>query len=66
MVTITKRNNRLTNFDEDVGQAYKVSKNGVLTVDIQDENFQAEFIKQLKLLKSKREEKLKKIQDKCN
>lgn len=61
MTQPTKRNATLTNYNKQVGEAYHVSKNGVLTVDLNDEYFQKEFMKQLKLLKKKREQKTREL-----
>lgn len=57
-----KKQAKLTNYNSSVGEAYHVSKNGVLTVDVNDEHFRAEFIRQLKLLKTKRAAKARQIQ----
>ncbi|HCG7544550.1 TPA: hypothetical protein NKZ82_004647 [Vibrio parahaemolyticus] len=61
MTQPTKRNATLTNYNKQVGEAYHVSKNGVLTVDLNDEHFQEEFMKQLKLLKKKRDQKTREL-----
>ncbi|WP_448213969.1 hypothetical protein [Colwellia sp. MEBiC06753] len=46
----------LINYNQDVGKAYHISKNGVINVDLHDQNFKAEFMKQLRKIKQKREE----------
>ncbi|MCS0080806.1 hypothetical protein WL057_17720 [Vibrio alginolyticus] len=57
-----KKSEKLTNFNKSVGEAYHVSKNGVLTVDVQDEAFRDEFLKQLRKIRSRRELKRRELQ----
>lgn len=50
------------NYNEKVGEAYQVSKNGVITINLENESFQDEFVRQLVLIRKKREDKLRELQ----
>lgn len=54
-MTDIKKSSDLVNYNSEVGEAYHVSKNGVLTVNVDDENFKDEFLNQLRRIRSKRE-----------
>lgn len=54
-MTTGKKNADLINYNSEVGEAYHVSKNGVLTVNVDDENFKNEFLKQIRKIRVKRE-----------
>lgn len=45
-----KQKPAILNYNEDVGKAFDVSKDGVLHVDLSNDAFRNEFIKQLQLL----------------
>lgn len=59
-----KKKSDLVNYNSDVGAAYHVSKNGVLTVDVDDKNFKNEFLLQLRKIRTKRENQRKRLQNK--
>ncbi|MFT4782061.1 MAG: hypothetical protein ACI9SD_001752 [Pseudohongiellaceae bacterium] len=60
MAKLSKKSTDLKNYNAEVGEAYHVSKNGVLNVDLHDKNFRNEFIVQLRKIKDKREKILNK------
>lgn len=57
MKQANKNSGELTNYNASVGEAYHISKNGVLTVDVNDEHFRKELIRQVKLIQEKRNKK---------
>ncbi|MFM2590993.1 hypothetical protein [Vibrio sp. TBV020] len=64
-MTTAKKNADLVNYNKEVGEAYHVSRNGVLTVNVEDENFKNEFLKQLRKIRSKREIQRRALQAKA-
>lgn len=44
-----KRKQTILNYNEEVGKAFDVSKDGVLHVDLNNDAFRTEFIKQIQL-----------------
>ncbi|MBL4799307.1 MAG: hypothetical protein JKY50_18030 [Oleispira sp.] len=52
-----KKDAKLAGYNENVGGAYHVSRNGVLSVDLENENFREEFIKQLQMIRTNRDKK---------
>ena len=55
MAKSSKKSTELNNYNEKVGKAYHVSKNGVLNIDLHDYDFRNEFMNQLRKIKDKRE-----------
>ena len=51
-MTTAKKNADLVNYNKEVGEAYHVSKNGVLTVNVEDENFKKDSFKKRDSTKS--------------
>lgn len=64
MTQVDKKSEKLTNYNENVGEAYHVSKDGVLTVDLEDENFREEFMRQVELIRKNRDNNLSKLKEK--
>lgn len=64
MTQVDKKSAKLTNYNENVGEAYHVSKDGVLTVDLEDENFREEFMRQVELIRKNRDKNLSKLKEK--
>ena len=47
----------IANYNKEIGEAFQVSKDGVLTVDLQNKNYRKEFLKQLKLIRTNTDKK---------
>ncbi len=54
MAKSNKKDTELKNYNQAVGKAYHVSKNGVINVDLHDKAFKNEFMNQLRKIKEKR------------